>query len=360
MSRSLSATRRRLTLVVLVLASTAALIAVAWRPAVDDGAAARDRSPDPAPTEPSPTATAPAAAETAAAETSAAGELIVPNDRTVKADLLEQLEPSPEVLIFGGSRATRFEPTYLERLTGLRGFNAALQNGRPEDAWAFVNWVHRDRPETRPRVLWFIHVEAFRAQGLSVGLIQDERLSPFFPDALIARERNKLPRTEAEMPAGRDLALTTYGPDGVVLRNRYDIRAEKGYKLERALAWSVDRALERYATTTPALDPRSTTYFEKTIRLLNEQGTTPAIVLMPLHPTLLAAVRDAGWETRHLEVLDYLHDLQEEYDLVVLDHSRLRSIDGDPDGYYDGFHVKRANARRLLDIVVEEAPACFE
>ncbi len=355
MSRSPSARRRRLTLVLLALAGVAVIIAVAWRPAGDDGAAAGARSPGPA--SPSPATTAASATTT---ETTATGELIVPNDRTVKADLLEQLERPPQVLIFGGSRATRFEPAYLERLTGLRGFNVALQNGRPEDAWAFVNWVRRDRPQANPRVLWFIHVEAFRAQGLSVGLIQDERLSPFFPEALIAREREKLPRTEAEMPAGRDLALTTYGPDGVVLRNRYDIRADKGYKLERALAWSVDRALERYATTTPALDPRSTRYFEKTVRLLNEQGTTPAIVLMPLHPTLLAAVRDAGWETRHREVLDYLHDLQEEYDLVVLDHSRLGSIDGDPDGYYDGFHVMRANARRILDVVVEEAPACFE
>jgi hypothetical protein len=358
MNRPRSARRRRLALVVLALAGVAAILAVAWRQAGDDGAAARDRSAGPAPADLAAAATTASAAVTP--ETAATGELIVPNDRTVKADLLEKLERPPQLLIFGGSRATRFEPAYLERLTGLRGFNLALQNGRPEDAWAFVNWVRRDHPETRPHVLWFIHVEAFRAQGLSVGLIQDERLSPFFPGALIAREREKLPRTTAEMPAGRDLALTAYGADGVVLRNRYDIRAEKGYKLERALAWSVDRALERYATTTPALDPRSTRYFEKTLRLLNRLGRTPAIVLMPLHPTLLAGVRDAGWETRHREVLDYLHGLQEEYDLVVLDHSRLGSVDGDPNGYYDGFHVKRANARRILDVVVEEAPACFE
>ncbi len=350
MSRSSSARRRRLALVVFALMGVVVIGAtVAWRQTGEDDAAARDRSPSPAPPELATTT-----------ETAATGELIVPNDRTVKADLLEQLERPPQVLIFGGSRATRFEPSYLERLTGLRGFNLALQNGRPEDAWAFVNWVRRENPGTRPRVLWFVHVEAFRAQGLSVGLIQDERLSPYFPDALLDRERQKLPRTEAEMPAGRDLALTIYGPDGVVLRNRYDIRADRGYKLERALAWSVNLVLERYATTTPALDPRSTRYFKKTLRLLNRLGTTPVIVLMPLHPTLLTAVRDAGWETRHREVLDYLHDLQQEYDLVVLDHSRLDSVGGDPDAYYDGFHVRRSTARRILDVVVREAPAGFE
>lgn len=303
---------------------------------------------------------APPTATAGLAAGAAGGELRVPNDRTVKADLFEQLDRPPQLLIFGGSRATRFEPSYLERRTGLRGFNLALQNGRPEDAWAFVNWVHREHPATRLRVLWFVHVEAFRAQGLSVGLVQDPRLSQFFPDALIAEERLKLPRTAEEMPAGRDLALTTYAPDGVVLRNRYDIRAERGYKLERGLAWAVDRALKRYATTTPALDPRSMEYFEKTLRRLNRLGTVPAVVLMPLHPTLLDAVRDAGWETRHRQVLHYLHGLQKTYDLVVLDHSRLESVGGDPDAYYDGFHMTRENARRILDVVLQEAPECLE
>jgi hypothetical protein len=286
--------------------------------------------------------------------------LIVPNDRTVKADLLDEVEQSPQVLIFGGSRATRFEPAYLEELTGLRGFNLALQNGRPEDAWAFLNHLRTTRPGIRPRVVWFVHVEAFREQGLSVGLIQDERLSPYFPDWLIEAEREKLPTSEEEMPAGRDLELTRYGTDGVVLRNRYDIRAEQGYTLERALAWSVNRAVDRYATTTAALDPRSAEYFEKTLGLLDRLGTRPVVVFMPLHPTLLAAVRPLGWDERHREVLDYLERLQADYDFVTLDLSRLQSVDGDPDAFYDGFHMKRSNARRVIDTIVRRAPEAFE
>jgi len=338
MSPSSSAARRPIVLVALVLAGVVVVgLAITWR----ESGAGRAAVPDKAPSEP-------------------AGEVLVPNDRTVKADLLEKLERPPQVLIFGGSRATRFEPSYLERLTGLRGFNLALQNGRPEDAWAFVNRAHIDHPKTRLHVVWFIHVEAFRAQGLTFGLIQDERLSQFFPAALIAREREKVPRTEAEIPDRKDLNLTTYGADGVVLRNRYDIRLENGYTLDRGLEWSVNKAVERYATTTPALDPRSTKYFEKTLRLLDRLGAKPAIVLMPLHPTLLAAVRPAGWETRHREVLDYLEGLQKRYDFVTLDLSRLDSVDGDPDAFYDGFHITGSNARRVLDTVVRRAPACFE
>jgi hypothetical protein len=337
MRPSSSTLRRSLVVVVLALAAVAALgLARGWWRSDPDDAAARDRRAD------------------------LPGDLFVPNDRTLKADLLDELGEAPDVLVFGGSRATRFEPSYLERLTGLSGFNFAFQNGRPEDAWAFVNRVCEVHPDARPRLLWFIHVEAFRAQGLSVGLVQDERLSCYFPKALIEREREKLPRTAAEMPERRDLELTTYGPDGVVLRNRYDIRREKGYTLDRALDWAVDKALERYSATTPALDPRSVKYFEKTLRLMRRIGTEPVIVLMPLHPALLEAVRDAGWEKRHEKVLAWLRELQERHDFTVLDLSRLESVGGDPEAFYDGFHIMRHNARRVLDTVVEQAPGCFD
>ena len=57
-------------------------------------------------------------------------------DRTVKVDLVERLPEPPELVIFGGSRAQRFEPSVAEKLTGLPAFNFAVQNSRPEDAYA--------------------------------------------------------------------------------------------------------------------------------------------------------------------------------------------------------------------------------
>ena len=286
--------------------------------------------------------------------------LFVRTDRAVKLKLLTQLPKPPQLLIFGGSRATRFEPSYFQRLTGLRGFNLAFQNGRPEDAWAFVNFIHQRYPKARLRVVWFIHVEAFREQGLSMGLTQNARLSRWLPADLVASERRKLPTTQAEVPAGRDLALTRYSPDGAVLHNRYDLAVERGRRLSRSVDCSIDAALERYSTTTPALFPRSKLYFRKTLGLLNEMGSTPAVVFMPLHPRLLAAVRPAGWEERHHEVVTYLDRLHKEYRFRVLDLSVLSSIGGDPQAFYDGFHVKRANARRLIDEVVTRWPQSFE
>ena len=293
------------------------------------------------------------------ATTDPSDSLYVPTDRAVKMRLLKRLQRSPQILILGGSRATRFEPAYFEQLTGLRGFNLAFQNGRPEDAWAYVNFMHKRFPGTKLRVVWLLHVEAFRKQGLSPGLLQDESLSRWFPAALIESERKKLPQSPAEVPTARDLALTRFAPDGVVLRNRYDIAEERGRPLSRSIDWSIETALERYATSEASLYPRSQRYFEQTLRLLSEMGTTQAVVLMPLHPRLLKAVRAAGWQKRHDEVVTYLAGLQGRYGFGLLDYSHLVSFKGDPQNFYDGFHVKRANARKLTRSVVAKLPSAF-
>jgi hypothetical protein len=343
---SSAAVRRRRLLVVVVLVAAVVLVAgvvLARRQESSAGIASGS----------------PAASPSASASPSAT-PLYVRTDRAVKKELLDALPKPPRLLIFGGSRATRFEPSYVEQLTGLRGFNLALQNGRPEDAWAYINYLHRRHPGTRLHVAWFTHVEAFREQGLSYGLIQDRTLSRWFPRALVEKEREKLPRTQAELPRGRDLALTEYGKDGVVLHNKYDVAVERGRKFSRSLEWSIDTALERYATTTPALFARSQRYFEKTLGLLNGRGVTPVIVFMPLHPALLTAVRPAGWDERHREVVAYLDGLGDEYDFCFLDFSELSSFGGDPSAFYDGFHIKQENARKLMRAVVEQCPEAFE
>ncbi|MBE0527773.1 MAG: hypothetical protein IH629_01040, partial [Thermoleophilia bacterium] len=209
------------------------------------------------------------------------------------------------------------------------------------------------------QVVWLLHVEAFREQGLSPGLIQEPQLSQWFPPALVEAEKKKLPRTPEEAPPGKDLALTTFGADGVVLRNRYDLAEARGRPLSRAIDYSIETALERYETTTAALYPRSQKYFEKTMGLLDEMGTTQVVVLMPLHPRLLDAVRDAGWSERRAEVVAWLRSEQKKHDFRVLDLSELSSIKGDPYDFYDGFHVKRANARRLVRTVVDAVPEAF-
>ncbi len=312
-------------------------------------------------------ASPPAAAATASTSSAPSSTpFVVLTDRSVKLHMLEGLKEPPRILIFGGSRATRIEPASFRTLTGLCGFNLALQNGRPEDAWACVNYLHQRFPRAPLQAVWVLHVEAFRQQTLSAGLVQEPALSRWFPKELVAAEAAALQqsaaglqRTGAGVPTGRDLAITTFAPDGSVVRNRYDIREENGNTLAKGLQYSIDTARRRYADSSAALFPRSQRYFEQTIRLLDALGTTQVVVLAPLHPQLLAAVKDAGWSERHEEILAYLREVQARYPFDLLDASYLSIIDGDPQEFYDGFHMKRTNAERLVQTIVGAFPDAF-
>lgn len=58
-------------------------------------------------------------------------------------------------------------------------------------------------------------------------------------------------------------------------------------------------------------------------------------------------------------VVAWLRREQKQHPLRLLDLSESSSIEGGPDAFYDGFHVKRANARRLVRTVVTAFTEAF-
>jgi len=80
----------------------------------------------------------------------------VGGDRSFKAQLIDELPAPPELLVIGGSRAARFEPSYFTGLTGLQSVNCAVQNCRPEDLYAFASHLYRRAPETRLRCFFAV------------------------------------------------------------------------------------------------------------------------------------------------------------------------------------------------------------
>ena len=100
------------------------------------------------------------------------------------------------------------------------------------------------------------------------------------------------------------------------------------------------------AATEP--DTRARAYFEDTIRLLNEHGSTPVIVLMPIHPRVLRVMKqhDMGGERQRLR--DYLAELGQTLSIKVLDFTTIRSFNGGADWFYDGVHITHRNANRVI------------
>jgi len=279
----------------------------------------------------------------------------VGQDRSFRCDLVDELPGPPGVVIFGGSRATRFRPADFRLYAGLSAVNCATQNFRPEDAWAISNYLFSRAPQVKLRCFLAVQATTFSDAPLAPGLLYDSRLSQWFPASLIGQQR-----ALAGAPYTPNMLGTKrYNARGLLLWNGYDARRAAGVPLEKTLAAYTRTHLRLASDTAPVPQVRSHLYFRKTIQLFNRHGVTPVVVIMPYQPTVLAAFREAGWEVKVDRLRKYLAGLQKRYELEVVDLLDIATFGGTPTGFYDGAHITAENARRIVKYSVGVAPECF-
>lgn len=284
-------------------------------------------------------------------------ELVLKSELRIKADLIhEHLKQPVELVFFGGSRSQRFDPDFARRATGLRAVNIAISNAHPEIVWAMLNWFYAVWPDAKIHCVLGMQSGMLRDRDLDPALIQDPRFYPYFPDDLLEQQRALLPKSVDRMPKSYGFLNNKYSDLGMLLWNVYDRRVKLGLTLDEALDKYIARVL-RSGSGNPdsAYDTRSRTYFEKTVALLNAHGTTPIIVLMPVHPRVLAVMRvhHMGGERQRLR--NYLAAYGRTARIKVLDFTDIRSFGGNADWFYDGVHITRSNANRVILAVKRRA-----
>jgi hypothetical protein len=284
-------------------------------------------------------------------------ELVLESEVRVKADLIhEHLAQPVQLVFFGGSRSQRFDPEFARRATGLRAVNIAISNAHPEIVWAMLNWFYAVWPEAKIRCVLGMQSGMLRDRDLDPALIQDPRFYPYFPDDLLREQRALLPASAARMPKSYGFLHNRYSDLGMLLWNVYDRRIKLGLTLDRALDEYIARVL-RSGTGNPdsTYDTRARAYFEKTVALLNDHGVTPIIVLMPVHPRVLTVMRvhHMGGERQRLR--NYLAAYGRTAQIKVLDFTDIRSFNGNADWFYDGVHITRSNANRVILAVKRRA-----
>lgn len=290
--------------------------------------------------------------------------LTLKSELRLKANLAQKFVKPPELVFFGGSRSQRFDPAYARRVLGLRTMNFALSNGRPECAWAYVNWIYRRWPNAKLRFVWGIQPTMFQDRNLNPALLQDKRFYRYFPDDLLAAQRRSLPTTVARIPKYYAFTNCTYSNRGLLLWNLYDKKRARGYTLERslndyiALMFRKKTSMFRKGSLGP--DTRARAYFEKTIKLLNQHGTTPIVVMMPVHPRVIRVLNQHNWLDGHLGLLDYFAELSKTLSIKVVNYYRINSFGGDPTQFYDGVHITRLNANRIIKGLRRNAAAAFK
>ena len=274
-----------------------------------------------------------------------------PTDRSIKLDLIAKLQQGPQILILGDSRGRQAQPSFLQRLAGHSGFNAAVMGGTIPDAWVFTRYTADRFPDQKRRYILFV----------SSGLAGD------IPD----------PRTEAD-PRGRrylqEVApyldhqplkvawpkhpFDSYRPDGSLSGKAWPPSAAHVSEV-KAEAAAIAAKIRQHPPTKPQLDPARFRLFEHLLAYMNARGERPVIVFNPLYPTVYAALAHYGSPIT-TGSLDYLRSLRAKYDFVVVDCENILTWGGTASDWKNASHIDQLNMRRLLRYVVAHSDGALK
>jgi hypothetical protein len=277
------------------------------------------------------------------AAASAAASAPPPTDRSIKLNLIANLKQGPQILILGDSRGRQAEPSFLQRLTGHTGFNAAVMGGTAPDAWVFIRYTADRFPNEKRRYIWFV------SDGLAGNI----------PD----------PRTEAD-PRGRHYLqevapyldnqplkvdwpqhpFTHYRPDGSLPGQPWPPSAQHVQQVQ-AEAAAIVAGIHQHPPVAPQYGPNRFKLFEHLLGYLNARGERPVIVFNPLYPTVYAALNQYGLPVLQSS-LDYLRSLRTRYRFVVVNCEDIYTCGGNASDWSNATHVDQLNMRRILRYVV--------
>jgi hypothetical protein len=298
---------------------------------------------------------------------------VTTSDRTVKADRIEALKEPPQLVVLGSSRSMRYEPSYLEKKTGLRTFNAGVNGiGGTADAWAMTQFIHEVWPDAHPAYLWMVDVESFVPFEVQARTANEPRLAKYVGAATAGKGPVELAKaiwqnrtTEFSLDTAKDsLRLLMYKDKAKNKQSKYQKQILADGVLKQRLwskkEWSrrypnsIQRYSDLYKNVYHGLDPQAEAYFEKTLQFMNDQGATPVLALTPINPKLEKILNPLGRAQRHRQVVDYIEALESKYDFVFLDLTDPSVFGFDPKQFYDGMHMTTINTEKAIDYILKK------
>lgn len=267
-------------------------------------------------------------------------------DRSIKLDLIEKLRQGPQILVLGDSRGRQAEPSYLQKLTGHTGFNAAVMGGSAPDAWVFIRYTADRFPGQRRRYIWFV------SWGLA-GDIPDPRTEA---DPRGARYLQEVEAYLDNQPLHVDWPthpFIGYRPDGGLSGRPWPPTAAHVREV-RAEAAAMVAHIRQHPPTTPNYGARRFQLFEHLLGYLNSRGERPVIVFNPLYPTVYAELQRHG-DPVMAASLDYLRSLRPRYDFAVVNCENVHNCGGNNADWTNPTHVDRFNMQRMLRYIVDHS-----
>lgn len=289
------------------------------------------------------------------------------NTRPAKAELLARAQPKPEALLLGSSRLMTIAPNEVERATGLRTFNAAVNAAYTEDYYALLRYAV-EQAGVRPKlVLIGVDVESFhdheppneyllQPNALGAYLERGERQGAAWQrfTNLFSLYQTKLSFVSLyDRLGGKKINAVDFRPDGSLAQDPWARQKAAGnFDLPARIRRTTEEYKPRYQRYT-ALSRERLDYLADAVRYARARGARVVMFATPAHPQLTAALAEHGYEERARQARAAMLAIAEREGAEFVAAGAPAEFGGSPDNFYDGVHVDEVNAARLIARVLK-------
>lgn len=286
---------------------------------------------------------------------------LVPDYPAEKLAFYNALEVPPKTLLFGSSKAQSVDPDDLEELGFGPSFNFAIPRSSSRDHLLLYRYlVETDqRPETLilgldGNMFWNAFVSELAASRVSqeFGLpglpIQQrawrllESLSPFYVwDSIQVLEYTYI--------SGYPDRAQRMEADGQIVSPRDEAAIAAGtFDREAAIDDYITRRILPPIGVETGLAPIKQGAFRNLVSEATAAGTQVIVYLTTNHPTVLERLADHEEFQYQLEETRRIALEMCSTGIALFDFLSIDGYGGDPDGFYDGWHINPDNARREM------------
>ncbi|MFN8421167.1 MAG: hypothetical protein U0528_18260 [Anaerolineae bacterium] len=273
------------------------------------------------------------------------------------------LEHTPQIVIFGSSRAFSVSPEHIRQVLGVSAFNVAIESGKLNDFVVQARLILEDADHRLPEVLMIEVTDGFIDNFTYTQMVAPLRWLRYLPtdqavhalqerlNALINRQSfaEALMMARLYLQTGRGLNGWQFKADG---EGFIDWTPNDGLVLQAA------RDAIPIRIECPQMNPGGIVAFNALAELAAQQGSSIVFYIPPPHPIIYAANIDnnENFERCAMPFRDFVSANLPKYDnMFLLDFRKLESIGGVDTalGYYDGVHMTSYNNNLLIDAAAD-------
>ena len=292
------------------------------------------------------------------------------NSRAIKVALLRRVPP-PEALILGNSRSMQLSPATVERLTGMRSFNASTAAGSSYDLVAFTRYALAQGWPVRTLIVgldtFMLHPRGPMDELLYFPLV---RYLPETEPPLRA-QLQRVARTTSVNTAwlsgrrlhdvGRDRPRNVaFWPDGQIRYLPYDDMVARG-EWTGPLPFAMESVRKQYLGSfnkDPEPTPEASRELERWLTETERAHLEVILFLPPINSRLVASIEKQTHYAGHLDAYRrYLQRLGQRFHFEFHDLSSVDRFAGDEQLFVDGVHMIGPNNDRALEAILGRRPA---